>query len=288
MVESRSHAHGVDRLLARLSGVVLLVAACAADSQGRPASEVAGRGAAVAAENVQVALGVPSDADPADDAVVDEGDFVVSYNARRRAPNWVAWKLEASDLGHTRRKNAFHADDRLPPDVYRVTPHDFAHSGYDRGHLCPFADRNATPESAARTFSMTNVAPQLHELNAGPWQALEAYERHRAGNPDSMLYIVAGGVYDTDPKMIGHGIAVPRATFKIVVLLRRGQGARDVTAATPTLAVEMPNERGVGGRGWTEFVTSIDRVEEDTGYDFLTEVPVDVQAVIEARAPTEL
>jgi endonuclease G len=78
------------------------------------------------------------------------------------------------------------------------------------------------------------------------------------------------------------------ATFKIVVMLRRGQGARDVTPSTRTLAVEMPNERGVGGRGWTDFVTSIDRVEEDTGYDFLTEVPADVQAVIEARAPRRL
>jgi endonuclease G len=268
--------------------VSLLLAACAGDSQGRRAPEPPGRGAAVSAESIQVALGVPRDDDPADDAVVDEGGFVVSYNPRRRAPNWVAWKLDASDLGHARRKNAFHADDGLPPDVYRVTPHDFAHSGYDRGHLCPFADRNATPESGANTFSMTNMAPQVHELNAGPWRALETYERDRASEPDSTLYIVAGGVYGENPPVIGHGIAVPRATFKIVVLLRRGQGARDVTQSTPTLAVEMPNERGVAGRGWTDFVTSIDRVEEDTGYDFLTDVPVDVQAVIEARAPERL
>jgi endonuclease G len=278
----------VVRLVVRLSGIAVLLAGCASDAQGRRAPEPPGRGATAGAENVQVALGVPSDADPSDDTVVDEGDFVVSYNPRRHAPNWVAWKLEASDLGHAHRKNAFHADERLPSGVYRATPHDFAHSGYDRGHLCPFGDRNATPESGAQTFSMTNMAPQLHELNAGPWKALEAYERDRASDPGFTLYLVAGGVYDENPPVIGHGIAVPRATFKIVVLLHSGQRAREVTELTPTLAVEMPNEHGVGGRDWTDFVTSIDRVEEDTGYDFLSDVPADVQTVIEARAPRRL
>ena len=258
---------------------------------GNSAESSPGEGAPIdrtaAARNFHVALGLPKDADDSDDALLDETAFLVSYSARLRGPNWVAWRLEATDLGHVRRHDAFHADALLPAGMYRVTPHDYKRP-YDRGHLCPFGDRSATQESARRTFVMTNMEPQLHELNAGPWEKLEEYERARATRPDSVLYLVAGGVYGDAPSRIGHGVAVPRATFKIVVALERGQGAKDVTIATHTVAVEMPNEAGVGRRPWQDFVTSIDHIEADTGYDFLTAVPEAVQAVVEAREPREL
>jgi endonuclease G len=238
--------------------------------------------------SIHAALGVPRDADDSDDALLDETAFLVSYNPRLRAPNWVAWRLEAADLGRLRRHDSFRADDQLPQGIYRVTPRDYAHTDYDRGHLCPFADRSGTPEGASRTFVMTNMEPQLHELNAGPWEKLEQYERSQASVSDRELYIVAGGVFDEEPKTIGHGVAVPRAMFKIIVELSSGQGAKDVTTATPTLAVEMPNQPGTGPRPWQDYVTSIDRVEADTGYDFLTAVAENVQAVLEARTRLHL
>jgi endonuclease G len=45
----------------------------------------------------------------------------------------------------------------------------------------------------------------------------------------------------------------------------------------------MPNERGVGEHPWTDFLTSVDAVEQATGYDFLDAVPERLQRVIEAR-----
>ena len=241
-----------------------------------------------AEQSVHAVLGVPVDGDDTDDVLLDETAFLLSYSPRRRGPNWVEWRLTAEDTGHARRPSRFRADRALPRGLFRVQPEDYAHSAYDRGHLCPSADRNATTASAARTFVMTNTEPQLHELNAGPWEQLEEYERSRAADPERVLYIVAGGIFDETPKTIGRGVAVPRASFKIVVELARGQGASDVTERTPTVAVEMPNEPGVGRHAWQQFATSIDAIEADTGYDFLTAVPEGVQAVLEARAPREL
>jgi endonuclease G len=76
---------------------------------------------------------------------------------------------------------------------------------------------------------------------------------------------------------------VPAANFKIVVVLGDGQRATDVTDTTEVIAVLMPNERGVGEHAWTDFLTSVDAVEQATGYDFLDAVPEPVQRVIEAR-----
>ncbi|HEX4334753.1 MAG TPA: DNA/RNA non-specific endonuclease [Polyangiaceae bacterium] len=277
--------------------VAALAVGCGSDlvsprAPGGEATEPSRPGATVergvAVRSLHAVLGVPVDADESDDVLLDETDFLVSYNPRLRGPNWVEWRLTMADLGHVRRRNAFHADEGLPAGLYRVTTHDYSHSTYDRGHLCPFGDRNGSPEAALQTFLMTNMEPQLHELNAGPWEKLEEYERTEVHRRDSVLYIVAGGVFDRDPPRIGHDVAVPRASFKIIVLLAAGEGAAQVNDATRTLAVEMPNEEGVGRRRWQDFVTSIDRVEADTGYDFLNAVPAGVQAVLEARAPDEL
>jgi len=234
------------------------------------------------ANNVHLALGIPKDADPSDDHLLDERAYVVSYSPAKRVPNWVAWRLERSNLGHVKRKNDFRPDPSLPPELYHVSESDYAHSGYDRGHMCPSADREDTAEDNSTTFLFTNMQPQLHELNAGPWERLEQYERQRAEQGD-VLYIVAGGVFSAPFPTIGQGVAVPAANFKIIVALHAGQKPSEITSATDALAVLMPNERGVGEHAWTEFVTSVDAVEQASGYDFLSAIPEPVQRVIEAR-----
>jgi endonuclease G, mitochondrial len=235
------------------------------------------------ANSPHLALGVPTDADLSDDVLLDEGEYVVSYNPRRNDPNWVAWQLDATYLGHVPRKNNFRADRTLPAAYYHVTPNDYLRSGYDRAHLCPSADRSQTPAQNALTFLMTNMQPQLHELNAGPWEDLEEYERELAMRPMAEIYIAAGGIFDPDPPTIGHGVAVPRASYKIIAVLQKGQSYADVTSSTEIIAAIMPNLPGVGSHRWTDFIVPVDYVESETGYDFFNRVPPEIQAVIESR-----
>ena len=283
--------------------VLLLVAAfallqCRAPELAPPSAAIGGRDPAPTARahrattlrgseaaisgSIHVALGTPRDADPSDEYFLDEGAFVLSYSPEKRVPNWVAWQLDRTHLGHIRRKDDFRSDLALPARFYRVRPSDYLHSGYDRGHMCPSADRQDSAEDNSRTFLFTNIEPQLHELNAGPWEQFEHYARRRAGD-GALLYVVAGGVFGASFPTIGNGVAVPVANFKIIVVLRQGQVAKDVDESTEVLAALMPNQRGVGDRRWTEYLTSVDAIERASGYDFLTAIPERVQRVIEAR-----
>jgi endonuclease G len=238
--------------------------------------------------SVHAALGVPTDADPSDDYLMDKEQYVVSYNPRYNAPNWAAWNLDRRHLGRAPRTPGFRSDDQLPAGVYVVKDVDYTGSGYDRGHLCPSADRSASPEINRTTFVLTNVQPQLHELNAGPWEKLEEHERELAKRGKE-LYIVAGGVFDASPKRIGrerddaHRVAVPRASYKVIVALDPGQGPDAVRADTEVVSVVMPNAPDVKDHAWTDYVVSVREIERETGYDFLTRVPKDVQDVIERR-----
>lgn len=233
-------------------------------------------------QSVHVALGTPRDDDPSDEYFLDQRAFVLSYSPEKRVPNWVAWQLDRRHLGHLHRKRDFRADLALPARFYRVTGRDYSHSGYDRGHLCPSADRQESAEENSRTFLFTNIEPQLHELNAGPWEQLESYARARVQG-GALLYIVAGGVFGAPFSTIGNGVAVPIANFKIMVMLAPGQGSSDVDENTEVLAVQMPNQRGVGEHAWTEYLTTVDAIEQASGYDFLNAVPERVQRAIEAR-----
>jgi endonuclease G, mitochondrial len=163
-------------------------------------------------------------------------------------------------------------------------PQDYVGSHYDRGHLCPSADRSASSAANQETFVMTNMQPQRHALNAGPWQALEHFERDLASS-DRQVFIVAGGLFDVAPRVLPGGEAIPRANFKIVVVLERGQRAADVTPATSSYAVIMPNSAAVAGTDWSEYLVAIDDVERESGYDFLSRVPTETQAILEAARP---
>lgn len=240
--------------------------------------------------SVHVALGIPKDADDSDDWIMDKEVFVVSYNSRLNTPNWVAWNLSDRYLGSSPRASSFHSDMALPTSFYRVRDEDYAGSGYDRGHLCPSADRSLDSAMNKATFVLTNAQPQEHGLNAGPWEKLEIHERELAKRGKE-LYVVAGGIFEEEPKRIGkdrnraHQIAVPHANYKIIVVLERGQDAHSVEPNTPVIAAIMPNRRDASLHDWPFYQVSVRAIEEATGYDFLSRVPKDIQNIIETRPP---
>jgi hypothetical protein len=131
-----------------------------------------------------VLLGIPLDAYASGDYLIDRKYWVASSNPNRLVPNWVSWQLVASDLGTLKRPKPepFAEDTALPNTMTHVGRRDYAGSGYDRGHMCPSADRNTTKDVNKITYLMTNMQPQLRDLNGYPWKALEDFERKLAGD----------------------------------------------------------------------------------------------------------
>jgi endonuclease G, mitochondrial len=68
-----------------------------------------------------------------------------------------------------------------------------------------------------------------------------------------------------------------------VVLDKPGLRLKGVTANTRVIAVNMPNVVGIKGNSYKEYLTTVDELEKLTGYDFLADLPLAVQAAIEAK-----
>lgn len=50
----------------------------------------------------------------------------------------------------------------------------------------------------------------------------------------------------------------------------------------------MPNIQGIREENWRSYLTTIDTIEKQTGYNLLSNISADVQRVIEARVDQQV
>ncbi len=247
----------------------------------------------VSNNSVHLTLGNPSNAvtstSSADNYLLIKPQYALSYNNTTRTPNWVSWQLNSSWIGSAPRRDAFRADTSLPPEFYQVTPNDYKGSGFDKGHMCPSADRNNTPEDNFATFFMTNMIPQAPDNNRGIWADLEEYTRILMEDGKelyiiSVTYGIGGtGEHGTYKTIADGKIQVPHRTWKVIVVSTPGAGVAGITEKTRVIAVDIPNEQGIYSDDWRKYRVSVDALESKTGFDFLSNVPTSIQTVIEAQ-----
>lgn len=244
--------------------------------------------------SIHLTMGNPSHAvsDTAfpDNYLMTRTQYLLSYNRSKATPNWVSWHLSTFWLGTADRTGSFYSDTTLPSGWYRVKSGDYTNSGFDRGHLCPSADRTATDEDNKATFYLTNIVPQAPDNNQGPWKILEDYCRTLAKQGNE-LYIIAGGYgqggtgsVSTATTIANGKITVPNRTWKVIIILPEGMDdVCRVTTETRIIAVDMPNEQGIRSISWGNYRVSVDSIESKTGYDFFSTVPDAVESVIEGK-----
>lgn len=141
------------------------------------------------------------------------------YDLSLQCPMQVIWTLHRTDVGDIKREPSwrFTADIDSPLAVARHA--DYNHSGYHRGHLCPAADRSAVAQLMRQTFALSNVAPQLAQVNVGSWKRTENQTRNYLHDHDSVRVLVMPVFLPEDTLYIGKGhLAVPHAFFKAVWL----------------------------------------------------------------------
>jgi DNA/RNA endonuclease G (NUC1) len=242
--------------------------------------------------DVHLLMGNPSDAADFDlnNYLMSKPEYALSYNRNKRTPNWVSWHLADEWIGSLTRIDTFRPDPAVPTSWDRALGTDYSGSGFDRGHMVPNADRDketSIPINQA-TYLMTNMIPQAPDNNQGPWAAFENYLRTLM--PGNELYIVAGplGVGGTGSSgfatTISNGrITVPASTWKVVLVIPKGENdISRVTAATRTIAIMMPNIQGIRNNDWHQYLTTVNAVEAQTGYDFFANVSDAIENSIEA------
>jgi endonuclease G, mitochondrial len=243
---------------------------------------------------IHLILGIPSPAksDPSNrnDYLMLKKQFALSYNNSKGTANWVSWQLNASWIGgHNvdRCTTGFSPDVSLPSSFIKVQSADYVNSGFSRGGLVRSRDRSANQTDNCATFLMTNIVPQSPENNEGAWLELENLLTDLAKSGKE-LYIVAGpygkGGIGFAEKISKDKVTVPASLWKIAVLLDQpGLGLKGVSKKTRVIAANIPNTVGIAKKSYKDYLTTVDELEQLTGYDFLSNVSKEIQDVIESR-----
>ncbi len=215
--------------------------------------------------------------------------YALSYHRDRGIPNWVSWHLSPDWRGSAARQDDFRPDVTLPAGWYQVQSSSYTGSGFDRGHLCPSADRTNTVADNSATFLMTNMMPQAPRNNQQTWANLEDYSRDQLATGNE-VYVICGSYGRGGTGTNGYlttldqgRVTVPARCWKVVVILPTGTNdASRVTTGTRVIAIDTPNDNSISTT-WGTYRTSVDAIEVATGLDLLSAVPATIQQTIEAR-----
>lgn len=213
--------------------------------------------------------------------IVKREGFTLSYDEDWEQAEWVAYVLERKNLQQKwgDRPRNFRSD----PDIASgsASDGDYRGSGYDRGHLAPFADFAWNDEQALETFYFSNISPQARQFNQGVWRELEELTRDWA-NRFQRLYVVTGPVMTEDPKgTIGrqNRVAIPAAYYKVLLDLDDPE--------QKGIAFIIPNE--ISFDPLPKYVVSIDEAEQLTGINFFNELmPAELEEQLERSSNPDL
>jgi DNA/RNA endonuclease G (NUC1) len=243
---------------------------------------------AIIQTSLQMQLGNPSGAtaDPSNHShyLIQRTVEAIDYSDTLGEPNWTSWDLTSADLGSSGRGN-FITDTTLPSGFYRVTTSDYTSSGYDRGHNCPSGDRTDTVADNDLVFYMSNIMPQSPDNNQGPWEALETYCRTLATAGNELLITCGPSIFSGSRIQPSGKVAIPGYTWKIIVVVPPGGGTAlsRITTSTRVITVKMPNIAGIRSVNWTNYNTTPNQIQADTGFTFFTALSSSIATVLRAK-----
>lgn len=204
--------------------------------------------------------------------------FMLDYSEWKAAPLWVTYRLfDPKGKGHRVDKRPhFEADWRT---LRHITPDDYRHSDYDRGHMAPnYAIAKLYGRAAQKaTFLMSNITPQHPRLNQKLWQRMEQAAMDHFVKLFKEVWVVTGPIWDDKPHYMKTAwIDVPDAFYKIFIGI-------DEVGRPFSLAFIVP-QKVRGFEPLSKFVVSIDEVEKRTGLDFFWRLPDAEEARLEAHS----
>jgi len=198
--------------------------------------------------------------------------FMLEYSQHLLNPLWVMYQVTQTHQ-HYGHRPPFEADWRTGN---RVTPQDYTHSHYDRGHNAPnyvIASRYGRT-AQKETFLMSNISPQKAQLNRKSWQRLEEISADVFSKKYPTLWVITGPIFSKHPKKLKRTqIAIPKAFYKIFLRV-------DTDKTLHTLAFIFP-QNAKPKANLMQFLTTIDQIEQQTGFDFFWQLPDSIENQLE-------
>lgn len=204
----------------------------------------------------------------------------------KQGPLWIAFVMNKDVFPKTGigRYDIWTEDPAVPSDWQRSV----ASSNYSRGHFVASDYRQNTIDANSQTFYYTNQTLQWQNgFNGGIWSSLEGDVSSHAPSGSDSLYVVVGVLYEGQELVIdtNQGVKASVASHFYKCLMKCSFNSSGAMTGAKGCAYIFTNEKHSGN--YSQGVTSIDAIEERSGWDFFANVPKDLQDTAE-RSSTAL
>lgn len=221
--------------------------------------------------------------DEGDHEIVCHENYAICYRESYEQAEYSAYILKRENLEkNAQRKNNFRSDPAV--STQSASKDDYKGSGYDRGHLAPAGDFPFSEKAMSESFFMSNMSPQAPGLNRGIWEELESLVRKWAEKYGT-VYVACGPVLEKDAceyETIGaNKVAIPQYFYKVVLIPQSDRESEDGTEEDYFAAGFVFPNRGCEGTVW-DYQVAIDEIEERTGLDFFSNLPDEIEEILES------
>lgn len=220
----------------------------------------------------------------------DRVNFCTEWDCDKKSQRWSCYQLHRGFSGNHSRTGSFTADPALSEGDYWAEYTYFP--SFDRGHICPSADRTFSKEANDQTFYMSNMQPQYHAFNGfdsknnknkGLWLRMEQQLQTWAGNlgPKDTIFVCKGGTIDDEKniiKRIDGKLIVPKYFFTAVLRKYYINGKHEYIALG--YWCDQTNSYRTN-ETIKQHCMSIEKLEQLTGIDFFCNLPDDIEAKVE-------
>jgi endonuclease G len=188
---------------------------------------------------------------------LDYEGFTVWLDCARRGP--VKFQYNAQhDGGSEARAASFKLDPNVPKDCQQTSAAAYG-NGYDRGHQVPANHLDASPIAIRQSNFMTNILPQVSQMNRGAWLLTE--EITECYRDIDELLVIGGTIWGDNPDddyfLQSHGVETPDAFWKVII---RGTGEDE-----RAIAWIVPNSTEATKRNLDRYLVTVDEIERLTG-----------------------
>ena len=205
--------------------------------------------------------------------VLTYSEFTLSYNEEHEQADWVAYELTKAEAEMSRdRCDCFSRDINVTSGS--AVDGDYSSTGFDRGHLSPAADNNASEQANKESFLFSNMSPQLPYFNREVWVKLESWVRDQAIDKDK-VYVTTGPIFTNNLGKIGKNeVTIPGYYYKVLLAFRDN--------GNPSLIGFLFPHVVPASSDFKDFVVPVNTIETLTGLDFFPALDNSVEGRNEA------
>jgi len=209
--------------------------------------------------------------------------FSLEWDCTKKANRWTCYEIhDGNTASSTSRYSGNFIDDPDIPEAYQTHHSDYTGYGtvYNRGHLCPSADRLCSEEQNKQTFYCSNIHPQYANHNQGLWMRMESLVRDMKTDSRDTLYIVKGatiadGQYRTNDSI---SLIIPKYFYMAIMAYDKTNDKYHAVALWTEHKATADSNTNYG-----DYAITIDELEEKTGIDFFCNLKDTIETEVEAE-----